>query len=121
MYKKILASLFCLIPAVSYGDDLITKAQSTYDAVRIVCSGISDEISRVSNVSKVNTAVTGAGTVAAGGALIAGAKNHLWKQRLTGWQNKFVMRVAVTPTVWKRCPMKSSGIMLCNQWRKLQN
>lgn len=74
MYKKILASLFCLIPAVSYGDDLITKAQSTYDAVRIVCSGISDEISRVSNVSKVNTAVTGAGTVAAGGALIAGAK-----------------------------------------------
>lgn len=74
MYKKILASLFCLIPAVSYGDDLITKAQSTYDAVRIVCSGISDEISRVSNVSKVNTAVTGTGTVAAGGALIAGAK-----------------------------------------------
>lgn len=73
MYKKILASLFCLIPAVSYGDDLITKAQSTYDAVRIVCSGISDEISRVSNVSKVNTAVTGTGTVAAGGALIAGA------------------------------------------------
>lgn len=74
MYKKILVSLFCLIPAVSYGDDLIAVAQSTYDAVRIVCSGISDEISRVSNVSKVNTAVAGAGTVAAGGALIAGAK-----------------------------------------------
>ena len=74
MYKKFLVSLFCLIPAVSYGDDLIATAQSTYDAVRIVCSGISDEISRVSNVSKVNTAVTGAGTVAAGGALIAGAK-----------------------------------------------
>ena len=81
MYKKILASLFCLIPAVSYGDDLIATAQSTYDAVRIVCSGISDEISRVSNVSKVNTAVTGAGTVAAGGALIAGAKKIICGSR----------------------------------------
>ena len=99
MYKKILASLFWLIPAVSYGDDLITKAQSTYDAVRIVCSGISDEISRVSNVSKVNTAVTGTGTVAAGGALIADA-NQIWSLDSTHTHSygSWIERTAATCT-----------------------
>lgn len=76
MPKKLFAFLCCLIPSISYGaiDDLIAEAQDTFNATRMVCSGISDEISKVSNVSKINTAVTGAGTVAAGGALVAGIK-----------------------------------------------
>ena len=43
-----------------------------YNSVSTICSGISDEISKVSKVSKVNTAINVGGTVAAGGALIAG-------------------------------------------------
>lgn len=74
MYKKFICFLCCFIPSISYGDDLVTRAEQVFDATRIVCSGISDEISKVSNVSKINTAVTGVGTIAAGGALVAGIK-----------------------------------------------
>ena len=74
MYEKFICFLCCFIPSISFGDDLVTKAEQVFDAARIVCSGISDEISKVSNVSKINTAVTGVGTVAAGGALVAGIK-----------------------------------------------
>ena len=76
MYRKFIYFLCCCIPAVSYGavDDLIAEAQNIFNATKMVCSGISDEISKVSNVSKINTAVTGVGTVAAGGALIAGIR-----------------------------------------------
>ena len=51
---------------------LTQSAFEIFEATKIVCSGISDEISKVSNVSKANTAVTAVGTVAAGGALVAG-------------------------------------------------
>ena len=54
--------------------DVVANAEQIFDAVRITCSGISDEISKVSNISKANTAVTAVGTVAAGGALVAGVK-----------------------------------------------
>lgn len=76
MYRKFIYFLCCCIPAVSYGavGDLIAEAQNIFNATKMVCSGISDEISKVSNVSKINTAVTGVGTVAAGGALIAGIR-----------------------------------------------
>lgn len=55
-------------------DDALLSAEQIFEATRITCSGISDEISKVSNVSKVNTAVTAVGTVAAGGALVVGIK-----------------------------------------------
>lgn len=76
MYRKFICFLCCCIPAVSYGavGDLIAEAQNIFNATKMVCSGISDEISKVSNVSKINTAVTGVGTVAAGGALVSGIK-----------------------------------------------
>lgn len=76
MPKKLFAFFCCLISSMSYGatGDLITEAQDTFNAARMVCSGISDEISKVSNVSKINTAVTGVGTVVAGGALVSGIK-----------------------------------------------
>lgn len=66
--------VFLLTTSASYAEneELLTRAQELFNATQIVCSGISDEISDVFNVSKINTVVTGAGTVAAGGALVAG-------------------------------------------------
>ncbi len=61
--------------AYEYEDEgLMRKAEEMYQAVRITCSGISDEISKVSNISKANTAVTAVGTAASTGALVAGIK-----------------------------------------------
>ena len=72
-YVLILLSLF---PSFSWASNekLIAEAEGLLAATAQICSGISDEISRVSNVSKANTAVTAVGTVAAGGALVAGIK-----------------------------------------------
>ena len=62
------------IQTLDMSDALVNSAQEIFEATKIVCSGVSDEISKVSNVSKANTAVTAVGTVAAGGALVAGIK-----------------------------------------------
>lgn len=62
-------------------EDTIRKAEEIYQAARITCSGISDEISKVSNISKANTAVTAVGTAASGGALAVGiAKSQQEKE-----------------------------------------
>ena len=62
-------------------EDTIRKAEEIYEVARITCSGISDEISKVSNISKANTAVTAVGTVASTGALAAGiAKSQQEKE-----------------------------------------
>ena len=63
------------------GADAIRNAEQVFEATKIVCSGISDEIGKVANISKANTAVTAVGTVAAGGALAAGiAKSNEEKE-----------------------------------------
>lgn len=76
--KRMFIILFLLIgisPVVAdETDDLIANAEQIFEATRITCSGISDEIAKVSNISKANTAVTAVGTIAAGGALVAGIK-----------------------------------------------
>ncbi len=54
--------------------DLLQNAEQVYQATKIVCSGISDEIGRIANISTANTAITGIGTAAATGALVAGVK-----------------------------------------------
>ena len=62
-------------------EDTIHKAEEIYQAARITCSGISDEISKVSNISKANTAVTAVGTAASTGALTVGiAKSQQEKE-----------------------------------------
>ena len=70
--------LFCLllIPFAAFANEMgiVRDAEEIFEATRIACSGISDEISKVSNISKANTAVTAVGTVAAGGALVSGIK-----------------------------------------------
>lgn len=50
----------------------LSDLYDVYQIVQNVCDGISDEISMVSGISKVNTAITAVGTVTSGGALAAG-------------------------------------------------
>ena len=52
----------------------LSDLYDTYQTVSQFCDGISDRISSVSGVTKVNTGVTAVGTVTAGGALYAGIK-----------------------------------------------
>ena len=76
MLKKLWLCLISLMPVISFADtaEVISNAQEIMNAARIACSGISDEIAKVANISKANTAVAAVGTVAAGGALVAGIK-----------------------------------------------
>ncbi len=99
MRKNLFVFLCCSVPTISYGvgNDLLQEAQDTFNAAKIVCSGISDEISRVSNVSKINTAVTGVGTVAAGGALVAGIKKSQEEQEIDKLVEKICNAGGCTP------------------------
>ena len=77
--------LLGVIPFVSVADDkadIIKQAEEVFEATKIVCSGISDEIANVANISKANTAVTTVGTVASGGALYAGIKKSQTEERI---------------------------------------
>ena len=76
--KQLVAVMLYLLPvAVCRADDtgvVLSDLYDVYQTVESFCSGISDRISQVSGISKINTAVTATGTVAAGGALYAGVK-----------------------------------------------
>ncbi|MBR6010422.1 MAG: hypothetical protein IKP35_03335 [Alphaproteobacteria bacterium] len=83
--RKLLCIVLSLTSISAFADDLstaINSAEQICEATRIVCSGIADEISKVANISKANTAVTAVGTVAAGGALIAGIKKSQEEQEI---------------------------------------
>lgn len=83
MKKYLVMFTLFLFPFMSMADDteIINSANQIFEATKIVCSGISDEIAKVANISKANTAVTAVGTVAAGGALVAGiAKSNEEKE-----------------------------------------
>ena len=83
--KKLFCIVLSLTSMSAFADDLstaINSAEQICEATRIVCSGIADEISKVANISKANTAVTAVGTVAAGGALIAGIKKSQEEQEI---------------------------------------
>lgn len=72
---RLLCIFFFMCAFSAYADtntELVQKAEQVFEATKIVCSGISDEIGKVANISKANTAVTAVGTVAAGGALAVG-------------------------------------------------
>ena len=49
--RKLLALVLCMFPIVSMADtaDVVANAEQVYEATRIVCSGISDEIAKVAN------------------------------------------------------------------------
>ena len=76
MVRIILSLLFATIVSRAVADtsSLILEAEQAFEASRVVCSGISDEIAKIANMSKANTAVSAVGTVAASGSLAAGIK-----------------------------------------------
>ena len=81
--KKLLTIIIGLVPFMAFADetDVVKNAEQIFAATQITCSGISDEIGRVANISTANTAVTAVGTVAATGALAAGiAKSNEEKE-----------------------------------------
>ncbi len=82
--KRILTMILIFMPFMASADDIdvVKNAEQVFEATRIACSGISDEIGRVANISKANTAVTAVGTVAAGGALVAGIKKSQEEQEI---------------------------------------
>ena len=84
MKKITLMMMLMTFPFTSFAEtsDVIKSAEQIYEATRIVCSGISDEISHITNISKANTAVSVVGTAAAGGALIAGIEKSKEEKKI---------------------------------------
>lgn len=67
--------LLSICPCALQADDtgiILSELQEVHETVQQFCGGISDRISKISGVSKANTAVSAVGTVAAGGALATG-------------------------------------------------
>lgn len=84
---KFIFLLFLIIYQPAFASDskdaeLIQNAQEIYNATQIVCHGISDKIGKIANISTVNTAITGVGTLASGGALIAGIQKSAEEQEI---------------------------------------
>lgn len=78
MKAFILSVSLCLFVLPVMGADLDGALQQTY----VSCVGISDMLSDVKKLAGINTAVTGVGTVAGGGALVAGIKKKNLMSRL---------------------------------------
>lgn len=99
--KKMFYILFLIVgiaPAIAdQTDDIVAKAEQIFEATRITCSGISDEISKVSNISKANTAVTAVGTAAAGGALVAGVKKSQEEEEIDRLIEEMCAKGGCTP------------------------
>lgn len=79
------------------GDAALAELYETYETVRQFCDGISDRISSVSGVSKVNTVVTATGTVTAGGALVAGIMKSQTDKKIEELQKKICERGGCDP------------------------
>lgn len=77
--KKTIFSIICLVSIVisARADDsgiILSDMYDIYQTVEQFCGGISDRLSKISGVSKANTAISVVGTVASSGALYAGIK-----------------------------------------------
>ncbi len=103
---KYFALLLCLViplscfAADSFENDegaVLENLYETYESVRQFCGGISDRVSAISGVSKVNTAVTAVGTVASGGALAAGIVKAQTDKKIEELQRKICERGGCDP------------------------
>lgn len=72
---KILFFLPIFFTSISYASD-VCEYDYVVNELRQNCTGINAELKEIKNYGTVNTLVTGAGTVAAGGALYAGIKKE---------------------------------------------
>ena len=62
------------MPLFCVNADELFDAMQLYQSAQTICVGVSDDISKISGVAKVNTAVNAVGAVSAGGALAVGIK-----------------------------------------------
>ncbi len=101
MYRFFAFFLALTMPVMAVADDAgdaaLAELYETYETVRQFCDGISDRISSVSGVSKVNTAVTATGTVTAGGALVAGIMKSQTDKKIEELQKKICERGGCDP------------------------
>lgn len=101
MYRFFAFFLALSMPVMAVADDAgdaaLAELYETYETVRQFCDGISDRISSVSGVSKVNTAVTATGTVTAGGALVAGIMKSQTDKKIEELQRKICERGGCDP------------------------
>lgn len=101
MSKFVAVLLALCTPVVAVADDArdaaLENLYETYETVRQFCDGISDRISSVSGVSKVNTAVTAVGTATAGGALAAGIMKTQIDKQIEELQKKICERGGCDP------------------------
>ena len=101
MYRFFAFFLALSMPVMAVADDVgdaaLAELYETYETVRQFCDGISDRISSVSGVSKVNTAVTATGTVTAGGALVAGIMKSQTDKKIEELQKKICERGGCDP------------------------
>ena len=67
--RIVAVSMLCIMPALA---DELSDASQLYSVAQMACSGIADEIGRISGVSTTNAVVGGVGAAAAGGALAVG-------------------------------------------------
>lgn len=101
MYRFFAFFLALSMPVMAVADDAgdaaLAELYETYETVRQFCDGISDRISSVSGVSKVNTVVTATGTVTAGGALVAGIMKSQTDKKIEELQKKICERGGCDP------------------------
>ncbi len=103
MNKYIAFLLVLVAPFGAVADDANTDGDAlqelygVYEAVQQFCGGISDRISSVSGVAKINTAVTAVGTVASGGALAAGIMKSQTDKKIEELQKQICERGGCDP------------------------
>ena len=71
--KKLLLFILCVVPGIAFCNENCEYLRIA-DELKRGCMGINTELQDIKKLSTVNVVVTGAGTVAAGGALFAGMK-----------------------------------------------
>lgn len=90
--KHFFTIFLAIVSIPAFADDsvdaVLQDLYNTYRTVQQFCGGISDRISSVSGVSKINTAVTAVGTAASGGALVTGIIKSQTDKKIEELQKK---------------------------------
>lgn len=98
LLSVLIAPFGAVADTVDGGDnEVLQELYGIYATVQQFCGGISDRISNVSGVAKVNTAVTAAGTVASGGALVTGIMKSKVDKEIEELQKQICKRGGCDP------------------------
>ena len=77
-----LCFIFSSMPSFADEEALLRYAEEVAELAKTTCAGVSDEIGKVANISKANTAVTAVGTAASTGALATGIAKSKEEERI---------------------------------------